>query len=148
MLGLNFLIKKMGQNPAYKKLLQSILQNKTDQLSLKFEGIKGSVKSLLITSLFNDIKQKNFSVLFITSSERESEEFYQDIKSYAPELPTHYFPDWEIMPYEQVSPFTDIIHHRILVLHHLLDGKPKLIITPIKALLRRIIQKKILLQNI
>ena len=51
------------------------------------------------------------------------------------------FPDWELLPYEEISPSREIIARRIDILSRLLDGENMTIIAPVPALMRKSIHE-------
>ncbi len=113
--------------------------------NLSVQGLYGSSKSSLIASLFEELEENaDFSLFVVCSTSKEAEETYDDIKAFSKDESNIFlFPDWETIPYEHISPFQDIIHYRINVLHNLLVDKPKCIVAPVKSLMRHIIPKDI-----
>ncbi len=127
----------------YKRLLETGLNLCNDGCSLTIQNLYGSSKALLVYKLFSDFSKVNKSLVVVTATTQDGENFYQDIKSFSDNNRIFYFPPWEILPYENISPFYDIVHHRIEVLHNLLSSKPVLIVTPIVNLMKVIIPKEV-----
>jgi transcription-repair coupling factor (superfamily II helicase) len=60
-----------------------------------------------------------------------------------------FFPEWDIAPYENISPSQGLLHQRMKTLFKLIETpQQKIIVTTTKALLQRIPSKKLLLSKI
>ncbi|QTR49674.1 transcription-repair coupling factor [Candidatus Thiothrix anitrata] len=57
---------------------------------------------------------------------------------FAPEIPSHIFPDWETLPYDVFSPHEDIISERLKTLATLQNLKRGILIVPATTLLHRV----------
>ncbi len=132
----------LSNNKEYKRLLKTIGQA-DEAINYKVQNLYGSAKGLLAYKLYDDLRKEGQSVVVVTSTTHEAEGIYQDIKSFSRSDRVFYFPPWEILPYESISPFYDIVHHRIEVLHHLLSDEPLLMVTPIVNLMKVIIPKDV-----
>ncbi|MFW5800244.1 MAG: CarD family transcriptional regulator, partial [Spirochaetota bacterium] len=138
---------KLIQNCIIKD--NSLKEQEDINTRVMIQGLSGGSKNAYIYSLFKKLledysKNKNNKkvprLVYITTTAKESEEAFFDIKTLSNESPyLEYFPDWGTIEYEHISPFQDIIHQRIEVLHKLVIDEPLLIIMPIKALMRTIV---------
>jgi transcription-repair coupling factor (superfamily II helicase) len=79
-------------------------------------------------------------VLFIASDEAQAEAFATAATFFSPELRQLPFPAWDCLPYDRVSPKSDIESARLATLAALTKGVegPALIVTSIAAVLQRV----------
>ncbi len=104
-------------------------------------GLKGSSLAFVLAELEGDLRGP---VVIITADLREAE-------LQAPELAFFcrrkvlVFPSYEVFPFSQLSPYQTTISRRIETLYRLATGGPELIvITPVEALLQRMMPKRVL----
>lgn len=135
----------------FQKILPLLAKNDLEnENNIVLQGLTGGSKNTFVYTLFKELLNKSTKnnyptkILYICGTTKESEEAYLDIKTLSKDNTCIcYFPDWEIIEYEHISPFPDIIHQRITVLHKLLVGEPILVVTSIKALMRNLVPKEI-----
>jgi transcription-repair coupling factor (superfamily II helicase) len=81
------------------------------------------------------------AVLFVTAEEGEAEAFARAVEFFAPKLRLFTFPAWDCLPYDRVSPKSDVESARLATLAALarggIDG-PHLIVASVAALLQRV----------
>ena len=93
-------------------------------------------------TITHEKRKKN--IVVICGSDRETENYYHDCKAFLDDdANINFFPDWGILPYEHISPFTDLMHQRISVLYKLKNNEHGLYFIPIKAFIRYIIPPEI-----
>ncbi len=97
-------------------------------------GLQDSVKAYIIAGLKRKIKQPIFILLPTID---EAEKVYGDISQFLPEE-VSFFPGWEILPYETISPSPELIGERLNVLYKLLRHEPKIYVTYLKAILYKL----------
>jgi transcription-repair coupling factor (superfamily II helicase) len=85
-------------------------------------------------------RRRGQPVLFVASDEAQAESFAAAASFFAPELMLLPFPAWDCLPYDRVSPKTDIESARLATLAALAKGVsgPALIVTSISAVLQRV----------
>lgn len=140
------LIKLFSQEEFYKKYINVLFDDKLKDKDITVQSLSGGAKNFFAYSTYKSLLEKGGSpvLLYIKGSKKATEEAYLDIKDISGNDPNvMYFPDWETVDYEHISPFQDIIHQRIMVLHKLVTEEPALIVAPVKALMRRLIPKDI-----
>ncbi len=125
-------IKKLKNYPL---LLKKIKENKGP---LSLEGLWGSSKSFLISSLLQDLKS---SFLIITENVEGAEKFYFDFLTFLGKERIRLFPFWEVLPYEKIRPPAPILQERLKVLEELtLPPIPSpIVVAPIQAILPKIV---------
>ncbi|MGL4832018.1 MAG: transcription-repair coupling factor [Propionibacteriaceae bacterium] len=79
-------------------------------------------------------------VLLVTSTYREAEHMTSTLQSLVGETQVCYYPSWETLPHERLSPRSDTVGKRLAVLRRL-AGKdalpaPKIVVAPVRSLLQ------------
>jgi transcription-repair coupling factor (superfamily II helicase) len=79
-------------------------------------------------------------VLLVTSTFREAEELTAAMSSLVGEQQVAYYPAWETLPHERLSPRSDTVGRRLAVLRRLAgygpEPAPKIIVAPIRSILQ------------
>ena len=79
-------------------------------------------------------------VLLVTSTYREAEEVASACASLAGEEQVAYYPAWETLPHERLSPRSDTVGRRLAVLRRLAgnapEGPPRIIVAPVRSVLQ------------
>jgi transcription-repair coupling factor (superfamily II helicase) len=86
-------------------------------------------------------------VLAVTATAREADDLAAALGSFLPPDGVAYFPGWETLPHERLSPRLDTVGQRIAVLrrlaHPAADGEPNgplaVVVTPVRSLLQPIV---------
>ncbi|MGI8456995.1 MAG: transcription-repair coupling factor [Propionibacteriaceae bacterium] len=82
----------------------------------------------------------NRPVLVVTSTYREAEEVTAALESLLPPDHVAYYPAWETLPHERLSPRSDTVGRRLTVLRRLAgtddQPAPKIIVAPIRSVLQ------------
>ncbi|HEX7269391.1 MAG TPA: CarD family transcriptional regulator, partial [Streptosporangiaceae bacterium] len=86
-------------------------------------------------------------VLAVTASAREAEELTEALSSLLPGEEVAYFPAWETLPHERISPGSDTSGRRLAVLRRLAHPDPadprtgplNVVVTPVRGLLQPIV---------
>ena len=79
-------------------------------------------------------------LLVVTPTGREAEELTAMLGSGLPECETRFFPSWETLPHERLSPSAETVGRRLHVLRELrTNPELRVVVTPIRALLQPII---------
>ena len=104
-------------------------------------GLHGSSVAHLLSTLASDFSDASF--LVILPSHHEAEKVVQDLPTFGFK-DALFFPEWQNIFYEGVSPTKKIVAERMTCLRQLLDGHCPTIVTSIKALLHRMVPKSVL----
>lgn len=109
-------------------------------------GLKGSYLPFLASSWSLDGRGP---LLVVLPTLNEAETFLQDLRFFTG---THkkslLFPQWEVLPYENLSPHPDIISTRLSTLYELSTSKVDIVVAPVQALMQKIIPKAILSESL
>src|SRR5688572_8492190 len=79
----------------------------------------GSADALAIAELAGKVRP----LLAITATAAEAQRLLAEIPFFAPDLKVCQFPDWETLPYDQLSPHHDLISERLATLYQMMRGE-------------------------
>jgi len=79
-------------------------------------------------------------ILFVVRDDKRMVQALTALRFFAPEVEAHAFPAWDCLPYDRVSPRSDIIAQRIDTLTALLEDKsgPRIVVATVAAILQRV----------
>ena len=85
-------------------------------------------------------RTKRRPILVATASTSDAERTVHDLRALLDPLDVEYFPAWETLPFERVSPAIETMGRRIRTLRRLQDPEdvPRVIVTPVRALIQRL----------
>jgi len=90
--------------------------------------------------LFAAITSQSRPVLLVTPSSRRAEELADELRTYIGTDLVDFFPPWETLPHERLSPKNDTVAARFKALHRLASKKPpRVLVTSIRGLIQPII---------
>jgi len=90
--------------------------------------------------LFAAITSQSRPVLLVTPSSRRAEELADELRTYIGTDLVDFFPPWETLPHERLSPKNDTVAARFKALHRLAAKKPpRVLVTSIRGLIQPII---------
>ncbi|OPX23437.1 MAG: transcription-repair coupling factor [Candidatus Latescibacteria bacterium 4484_107] len=111
--------------------------------TLKLHGLAGALKAFWIATTYREI---GFPRLVATADNESAEQLRDDLSTIMGPERVRYFPEWEILPYEERSPSSDVIGLRIEALEGLLFDEPGVVVTTARALLDFTIPPDVLLE--
>ena len=114
---------------------------RTDDQRVHWGNLHGSSASLAVASLAVQAREK--IILVVAPDIHTARRLELDLRFFTAqqELPCHYFPDWETLPYDHFSPHPDLVSERLLVLHHLLRMKHGIVIAALPTLMYRLMPR-------
>ncbi len=96
-----------------------------------------AVRSALVATL---AQQTRRPVLLVTSTYREAEQVTAELQGWLGEDEVAYYPAWETLPHERLSPRSDTVGRRLQVLRRLAGrdplGIPKVVVAPVRSVLQ------------
>ncbi len=117
-----------------------------DNIKLQVANLNLSLKSLLVANTFRK-EQKN--ILVIVSDDRLAEDFQNNLEVLLSMDEVQFIPDYEVLPYEERSPHTNIRALRIRTLSQILSSQePNVYVCSLRTLLRNLIPSSLLFKNI
>ncbi|MDI6822580.1 MAG: transcription-repair coupling factor [Actinomycetota bacterium] len=128
------LLSLWEKNRSFKRLRDAIQAQ---------EGINVSIPSplrpYLVAMLFKSLQRP---LLVVTSNVERAQRFAKDVRNFLPASAVHHFLDWEILPWERISPNKEIIAKRLEILY-LLENKSLVVITTaVQSLMQRLPPRK------
>ena len=114
------------------------------------EGLRGAASAYFLSRLHQ--LEKGRPILIVTSDQNRSESFLEDFKYFF-----HYlnlktkpllFPSWELLPYEDLSPLSEISGERLEILNRLRNGENLFLIAPVEAIMQTVIPRSSLQRNV
>ena len=109
------------------------------------EGLRGSSWAFFLSKL---IQFNNRPIVVFTADQTQGEVLLEDLKYFLDyekvERSLHFFPSWELLPYEQLSPLNEISGERLDILNRLRNGEPLVLVVPLESALQKIIPREVL----
>ena len=80
-------------------------------------------------------------LLVVVPHLRDVETLLEDLRFFmkGSEVPFFPFPQWETLPYDEISPHPEIIRERVRALYSLLKGEEGMIVSSVKALMQKVL---------
>ena len=102
-------------------------------------GLKGSSKAYFL-SLWREKVGGPF--LIIVPHLQKAESFIEDLHFFQKNRKDLFFlfPQWETLPYDEIPPHPEIVRERVKCLFSLLEGDEVVIISPIRALMQKVLR--------
>ncbi len=127
---LSHIVRKISQSDSVRAVLETV---RGAREPVRIGGLVGSS-----TSIFAGILHEELDVTTAVICPDDSESIREDLESLLGEDRVFYFPDWEILPYDEFSPHDAIVGTRLKTLAALLDGRTGVVVIPLRAFLRQI----------
>ncbi len=118
----------------------------------RIHGLKGGARAFYLSLI---AQGRNQPMVILAPTPREAEELYLDLAFFLKEerdlsplrKRLHFFPSWEILPFEKLSPHPDQIAARLEGLYHLIEGQAPILVSTPAALMQRVIPKEAFKQS-
>lgn len=109
------------------------------------EGLKGASRGLFLAELFKKVKR---NVLVLTGDQHSAEQLFGDLRFFTRKQKNrnslHFFPSWELLPYEELSPLKEISGERLDILHRLVSDETLFLIAPVEAVFPFVLPRNVL----
>ena len=98
----------------------------------------------VIADMARDLSRERRVLMHIALDEARANDLLELIRFFAPDVQCVYFPPWDCLPYDRVSPSADVVSARVAALAQLIewrnDGKflPRVLITTVNAASQRV----------
>lgn len=130
----HLLLEKWRDDPDFLSLAGNVPEEKSAQL---VTGLEGSQRSLLIAAVY---QRADTAALILTADMARAERLFEEMKSLLPREEVSIFPPRDFFYAEEIlSQSTEISRQRLQVMEKLARGRKILIITPVAALLGRLV---------
>jgi transcription-repair coupling factor (superfamily II helicase) len=118
----------------WNELLDSL---KTLEHPTSVEGLPGASKAYLLAQAWKRSKRPQ---LVITSDQVRGETWLSNLRYFLHHekvrVSPHFFPTWELLPYEPLSPFGEVSGERLATLNGLLENQCPILVVPVEAALQ------------
>ncbi len=115
---------------------------KTLEHSLSVEGLSGASKAYLLAQAWKHSKRPQ---IVITSDQVSGETWLSDLRYFLHHekvrVSPQFFPTWELLPYEPLSPFSEVSGERLATLNALLEHQCPILVVPVEAALQYLIPR-------
>jgi transcription-repair coupling factor (superfamily II helicase) len=109
----------------------------------RVQGLKGGARPYFVWRFLARFPRP---ALIILPSAKQAEAFADDLRFFSGEDETappfarriHYFPGWDVVPFEDLSPTSEMVAARIEGLYHLQQTKDPIVVTTADAVLQRV----------
>jgi transcription-repair coupling factor (superfamily II helicase) len=113
------------------------------------EGLNGASKGLFLAHLQASMRGP---ILVLTADQIGGEALLGDIRYFARhekiQCSPGFFPSWELLPYECLSPLREISGERLDILRRLSEGGASLLIAPVEAVMQYVLPRAVLRKTI
>ena len=117
-------------DPAFRETLSDVRLSGVTTLDI---SVLGSFFPWLTAA----IADQGRPVLAVTSTYREAEQLTQELGTWLGDETIAYYPAWETLPHERLSPRADTVGRRLEVLRRLKgDNPPRVVVAPVRSLLQ------------
>ncbi|MGB2696837.1 MAG: DEAD/DEAH box helicase, partial [Candidatus Zixiibacteriota bacterium] len=141
-MSINILIKLGDHSQSFKKIRNKI-QEGAKRVFLS--GLAGSGKSFFLANLYQNLRSP---LLFITSSSEEATKTYDDLCTFLGKDSVSLFPEWEVLPYEFLTPHSEIIGSRLSALYDLSFKRKVVLVATIRSVMEKTTPPEIFKKNL
>ena len=126
-------------------LLKNILNKlKTEKSVVELQGLSGSSKALVLSILSQIQEQpveKNIPLVVVCESFDVAEVLLNDLYYFLGKEGVHFFPFWDVLPYDNFSPHKALVAQRFQTLDALLSEEIRVLITTPNGLMQRFLPR-------
>tara|TARA_B100000686_G_scaffold225875_1_gene233059 strand:+ start:4723 stop:8196 length:3474 start_codon:yes stop_codon:yes gene_type:complete len=83
------------------------------------------------------IAEQEKPIVIICASALEAQRLLGEIPFFSPSLKVHLLPDWETLPYDNLSPHPDLISERLATIYQIMSNSCDILIVPVTTALYR-----------
>ncbi|MBE0501114.1 MAG: transcription-repair coupling factor [Desulfuromonadales bacterium] len=121
---------------------RSIIEGTLEHKRLEIHGLAGSAEAHLLAGL---IKQSKRPLAILVADQKQAHQLRADLSFYSGSSDTiALFPQWEVGPYDPLSPHPEVEAERLATLASLHTGRLQAVIITIRALMQRVMPRSIL----
>jgi transcription-repair coupling factor (superfamily II helicase) len=130
-MALSDLLDITSTSPAVQRVLQPL---KNQAAPIKVSSLAGSSRSMMIAHAH---KVHSRPTVVIVGDTESAEYLVDDLFSMLGEGAALLFPAWEVRPYDQISPDSDVTGQRISAMHALRQAQSVIVVTTVRAMMQR-----------
>ena len=138
-------VSPVAENIMYSPLQPEVPASRGERVV--WERLHGCSKALAITSA---AKQHAAVFVVVTADQSGAHRLMEELAFFNPPGSGHkvlLFPDWETLPYDQFSPYQDIVSDRLAALVELRSMRSGILVVPVSTLMHRLLPADYLLAN-
>ena len=129
------------------KTLTNLLKNPAAQVTV--EGFASASRALFLAHLKKNVRRP---IVLLTSDQNTGDALLGDLKYFFQyekiKAKPQFFPTWETLPYEHISPLKEVSGERLSILDQLMhDGCPFLVV-PVEAVMQCLVPKSVLAKQV
>jgi len=103
-------------------------------MRLRYRDLAGSSDALAIAQL----AETRSALVVLTANAADAQRLVQEVGYFAPGLKVFLLPDWETLPYDQISPHQDLVSDRLATLYQLTQRAFDVVVVPVTTALYRL----------
>jgi transcription-repair coupling factor (superfamily II helicase) len=131
--------------------LQNIIHKiKSDSTVVELQGLSGSSKALVLSILSlqkTQTEERTIPLVVVCESFDVAEILLNDLYYYSGREGVHFFPFWDVLPYDNFSPHKGLVAQRFQTLDALLKCKVRILVTTPNGLMQRFLPRDTLQNN-
>jgi len=145
-----FLALPQFENLRFSDKIKSVAERLKDPSArMTVEGFSGASRALFLAQLNKNLRRP---IVVLTSDQNTGEALLGDLKYFfrhekIRDVP-QFFPTWETLPYEHISPLTEVSGERLFILDQLMRGNCKFLVVPVEAVMQCVVPKSVLRKQI
>lgn len=128
--------------PGWDELFRSL---DTFPPSMAVEGLKGASRAWFLVRFW---KTHRRPLVVVTTDQNSGEALLGDLRFFLKHenlrVVPQFFPTWELLPYEPLSPLAEVSGERLQVLDKLIENKCPLLVLPVEAAMQYVIPRRVL----
>ena len=122
---------------------------KDPSAQMTVEGFSGASRALFLAQLKKNLRRP---IVVLTADQNTGEALLGDLKYFfrhekIRDIP-QFFPTWETLPYEHLSPLTEVSGERLFILDQLMHGNCKFLVVPVEAAMQCVVPKSVLRKQV
>ena len=131
------------------KIKSVVAQLKDPSVQVTVEGFSGASRALFLAQLKKNLR---CPIVVLTADENTGEALLGDLKYFfrqekMRDVP-QFFPTWETLPYEHLSPLTEVSGERLFILDQLTHENCSFLVVPVEAAMQFVVPKSVLKKQI
>jgi transcription-repair coupling factor (superfamily II helicase) len=100
----------------------------------RYSGLAGSSDALALAELASSGQP----LVVLTATAADAQRLTHELEYFAPKLNVFMLPDWETLPYDQISPHQDLVSDRLATLYHMTQRAFDVVAVPVTTALYRL----------
>ncbi len=100
--------------------------------------LAGSADALALSQLAADCMRAGRTLAVLAADPLAAQRLADEIPWFAPGVDCAFFPDWETLPYDPISPHEDLISTRLATLYRLAQREARVVVTAVSTAMHRL----------